>query len=459
MKIGQKIAAFCMALCLGVCFPVAAAAKGESATRFVPVLRFIASSDTHVQDGNDLTANRMRKMLDMGYSIAREDAEYNRLDALIVAGDLTDDGTPSEFEKFGKTVSESLRDETQFLGVVAKNHDGYKLRRRELRALFTELTGCAADFHTTICGYHFIGISVSANGACHYDRGQLAWLKAQLNAAVADDPDKPVFVIHHEHVRNTVYGSSLYDGWGVPYFTEILKQYPQVVDFSGHSHFPLNDPRSVWQGAFTAIGTGAVYYSEFTIGARRTYHPADAYETATCWIVEADAAHRIRLRGMDILSNECLCEYILENPADPENRDYAPEAQRAKSAAPSFDENAALTVTSSGYVFDIQAPKAHSNDGMTVTLYRAYIRNAQGVKVAQGWTLPVYYRGVQQDEIVLSLKHLGSGEYTVGVIAENAYGGQSAPIETTVTISRKDAYTSFFSCIVQRITNVINRIF
>ena len=95
-----------------------------------------------------------------------------------------------------------------------------------------------------------------------------------------------MFVTHHEHNIETVYGSSVYDGWGVPYFKAILNQYPQVVDFSGHSHFPLNDPRSVWQGKFTAIGTGAIYYSEFTVEGLRSYHPADSEQTATCWIVE-----------------------------------------------------------------------------------------------------------------------------------------------------------------------------
>ncbi|MCH5198920.1 MAG: hypothetical protein J1E34_08445, partial [Oscillospiraceae bacterium] len=44
----------------------------------------------------------------------------------------------------------------------------------------------------------------------------------------------------------------------------------------------------------------------------------------------------------------------------------------------------------------------------------------------------------------LTLEGLGSGEYTVSVIAENAYGGQSQPIETTVTVEGKSAIGSFF---------------
>ena len=48
----------------------------------------------------------------------------------------------------------------------------------------------------------------------------------------------------------------------MPEFAEILKNYPQVVDFSGHSHVPINDPRSIHQKHFTALGTGSLSYFE-----------------------------------------------------------------------------------------------------------------------------------------------------------------------------------------------------
>ena len=281
-----------------------------SAGPFVPVLRFVAASDTHVRDDSDVTANRIGKMMEMAYAIADADAAYPALDALLIAGDLTNDGTKTEFDKFADAVHGALRENTRFIGVVAKNHDGYKMPRKELRAYYHTVSGCDADFHVVVNGYHFIGVSASPLDGVHYSAAQQKWLKEQLTAAVKEDPNKPIFVTHHEHVRGTVYGSSLDDGWGMTYFTSILKQFPQVVDFSGHSHYPLNDPRSIWQGQFTAVGTGAIYYSEFNIDG--TYHPADSNDTATCWIVEADANNRLRLRGMDVEAGECLVEYVLE---------------------------------------------------------------------------------------------------------------------------------------------------
>ncbi|MBR4452512.1 MAG: metallophosphoesterase, partial [Clostridia bacterium] len=438
MKHFIKICAIALALIMSFGFMSISfsASKTESKSDdFVPVLRFIASSDTHVRDDSDVTAQRIGKMLSLVYGIAEEDENYDKLDAILIAGDLTNDGTKTEFDKFSKAVKDSLKGDTRFLGVVAKNHDGYKMSRTELRDYYNKDTGNDADFNVVINGYHFIGLSASPNNAEHYDKAQIKWLDEQLKNATAENPDKPVFVMHHEHNRDTVYGSSSYDGWGVTFFNDTLKKYPQVVDFSGHSHYPLNDPRSIWQGEFTAFGTGAVYYSEFTIDMKRTYHPADSEDTATCWIAEVDAANRLRMRGMDIEAGECICEYILENPANPENREYTPEKRKAASKAPEFDKDAKAEVTATPGGCRITVPAAASKDGMPVVLYRATAKNSLGIIISDTWTLPSYYRAVEQDEIELNLFGLAKGDYTVSVVAENAYGGDSEALEATVTVT------------------------
>ena len=419
---------------------VPAAAAAEDAAAFVPVLRFVASSDTHVRDDSDMTRDRIGKMMALAYAKADADPNYQNVDALLVAGDLTHDGTKTEFEKFQTAINAALRPETAFLAVVAKNHDGYELSREQLRAFYQSLSGNDADFHTVIGGFHFIGVSVSANKAAHYDAKQLSWLKQQLDIAVADTPDKPVFVTHHEHNTETVYGSSVYEGWGVPYFKAILNQYPQVVDFSGHSHFPLNDPRSVWQGRFTAIGTGAIYYSEFTVEGLRCYHPADSEQTATCWIVEANAGGDLHLQGMDVEAGKVLCDYVLKNPADPANRDYTPKKQKAASKAPRFAADAAITAAPTFGGCTVTVDAAQSADGMPVVLYRAAAKNRLGVTVSKTWTMPQYYRAVEQNTIDLELQGLSAGDYTVSVVAETAYGVQSAPLQTTVHV---DGETGF----------------
>lgn len=463
MKTGKRILICILAVLLAanilapVCFSANGAAEPAA---FTPVLRFIASSDTHVRDTDDLTIKRIGKMLDLGYSAAENDPNYKKLDALLVAGDLTHDGTKTEFERFAAAVNGSLRDGTRFLGVVAKNHDGYEMRRAEMRAVYEDLTGNDADFHVVINGYHFIGLSASSNDLMHYDPGQLFWLRKQLDDAIANDAHKPIFVMHHEHVLNTVYGSSLYDTWGVPYFTSILKDYPQVVDISGHSHYALNDPRSIWQGEFTAIGTGSVYYTELTIGMDRSYNPPDAYNVSTCWIVEVDAANRVRLVGMDIGAGEALCEYILDNPADPANREFTPEKRKAASCAPAFAPGEAISVQKKDGKTVLQIPKAQSTDGMPVVLYRVYVQNKLGMTVAKDWTVPKFYCINDQDVIEHTMRGLPAGKYTVRVCAETAYGVQSDALAAEVEVEgylcprcgeTHTGFAGFFTALVHRI--------
>ena len=41
---------------------------------------------------------------------------------------------------------------------------------------------------------------------------------------------------------------------------DTLKPYPQVITFSGHTHYPLDDPRIIHQEDFTSIGTSTGAY-------------------------------------------------------------------------------------------------------------------------------------------------------------------------------------------------------
>ena len=385
---------------------------------FTPVIRFFAASDSHVNAMGDTQALRMQKALKMAYAIADGDEEYNKLDAALFAGDLTDNGQKDQFLGFTVAAKSVLREETELLAIIAQSHDSSTLGKGA-HEYYSGVTGESNDVHKVINGYHFIGISVSPNEGEHYGEHQREWLDEQLAAATAEDPTKPVFVFQHEHIANTVYGSSDFEGWGMDYFRAVLNKYPQVVDISGHSHYPLNDPRSIWQGEFTAIGTGALYYAEFTVDDVRTYHPDGNRDVVTFWIIEVDANNRIRMRGI---------EYILDNPADPANREYTPEKQAAKSSAPVFEEGTEIALKNKGGKCTVTVDEAKSTDGMPIVLYRAFAYAEDGTLLAKTWTMPEYYIVDGEDEIVLDLGKIEAESFTVEVVAETAYGVQSAPL-------------------------------
>ncbi|MGK0537381.1 metallophosphoesterase family protein, partial [Bacillus sp. 'calajunan'] len=86
----------------------------------------------------------------------------------------------------------------------------------------------------------------------YYSDKQINWLKEEMEKAQKDDPEKPIFVFLLQHIKDTVYGSQEWGTKDSAKIYEVLKQYPQVITFSGLSHYPLDDPRSIHQKDFTS---------------------------------------------------------------------------------------------------------------------------------------------------------------------------------------------------------------
>ena len=151
----------------------------EDKTEFTPVLRFFAASDSHVESMGDTQALRMQKALKMAYAIADSDKEYNKLDAALFAGDLTDNGRKDQFLGFTVAAKSVLREETELLAVIAKSHDSSTLDKG-VHPYFSGVVGEDTDIHKVINGYHFIGLSVSKTEGEHYSEYQREWLDEQL---------------------------------------------------------------------------------------------------------------------------------------------------------------------------------------------------------------------------------------------------------------------------------------
>lgn len=392
----------------------------EDTGDFEPVVRFIVASDSHITTIGDVQTTRVEKMIKLGNKIAEKSKNYNRLDAVIIAGDVTDRGRKIAYGSIKSAVSAVKKKETQFLATISLSHDDHNLGKGSLEC-YTSVMGQETDFHRVINGFHFIGISASGNEGEHYGEYQKLWLKEELDKAVEHDSSKPVFVFQHEHISDTVYGSSDFEGWGMPDFAEILKQYPQVIDFSGHSHYPINDARSVWQGEYTAFGTGGLYFAELTFDAERTVHPRGWRFVSTFWLVEIDKCNRVRLRAVDLLSQKYLCEYVLEGPLD---RRYTPEQQKLKSKPPVFNGTTNASLKGNTVVFDA----AESADGMPVFLYRVFAVDSNGECEQIARQLARYFRAEPQKRVKIKFDESLVRGRKIEVVAENCYGIRSRPL-------------------------------
>jgi hypothetical protein len=223
----------------------------EKPENFTPILRFAVCSDVHLDgDEEQINAIRLKNLIeDMNkYS---ENQNYNKLDAFMVVGDFAGGGAEKEYDMFNNIVNSVLKEETQLLTVLG-NHEFINYRDVDATVgydVYKKMINENVDTDVVTNGYHFIGVSYDDNGSSF--SGKTEWLRERLDNATKEDPNKPVFVYQHPHPTLTVYGSI---SWSDSDIKNVLKDFPQVVDFSGHSHYSPSDPRSVWQGEFTAIG-------------------------------------------------------------------------------------------------------------------------------------------------------------------------------------------------------------
>ena len=108
--------------------------------------------------------------------------------------------------------------------------------------------GVEHDKYFDIKGYPFIYIGLSGGSEENYTQESLDFLRESLEDASLKYPGKPIFVFQHIPAYGTVQGSNSYDGgWGTKKVYEILKDFPQVLDFSGHRHFSSRCPLTFHQ--------------------------------------------------------------------------------------------------------------------------------------------------------------------------------------------------------------------
>lgn len=401
--------------------------KTEKPEDFRPVLRFAVCSDVHLSNEGDgpQNAEKFRKLFDVAYSLAKK-SEYKGLDAVLVAGDMTEQGKAQEYEIYRKLAKECVKEGTELLTVMG-NHEHIEYRDtstpEKAVEVFKEYVSDEVDFHKVIGGYHFIGVSYDDNGKEEF-KTKLDWLRAELDKAVADTGDKPIFVMQHPHPALTVYGSV---NWANMDIRIVLKDYPQVVDFSGHSHYAANDPRSIHQSTFTAVGCGAITGAMGNL----SYISGDAYgdgKSGTFWLCEVDADGNVRLRLYDLVS-DCFFEdvdYFLKDVGNKKRRAYTFARMAAQDTAPVFPDDAKISAeTNADGEVCVSFPEAsgyYRAENYKITL------SSNGETVENKVVLSDYTRATDFEKTV-NFGKLEEGQYTVKIRAFSPYARRGDTLE------------------------------
>ena len=411
----------------------------SNAAAFVPILRFVVASDVHYTETVSVQDTKFRNLLTDAYEYSDNHAKYQTLDGVFIVGDIAHRGKASELDRFFSDFYEYTRPETDAQAVLG-NHEFWPEPQYAVSRYLSASGYETADRHIVISGYHFILMSPS-----HYDgfdNAKLAWLDGELAAAAAADPTgkKPIFVFQHHPAYDTVYGSE--DEWGVPNLNPVFAKYPQVVDFSGHSHFPINDPRSIWQGSFTGLNTGSCREwgmdlagftsktvfavnneGDWTFNENASY----LYDPGKYYVVEVNEASRVLIRAFDVGTGcEVIEPIFLASVGNPDRFAYTDDRAN-REATPRFADDAEVeTVAVTESAASFRFPRTAS--GGYVQHYRCELRQGETL-IATERRLDCGFLFPAPETLSLSFTGLSENtEYTLSIIPVTSWGNEGEPL-------------------------------
>ncbi|MDF2567881.1 MAG: phosphohydrolase, partial [Oscillospiraceae bacterium] len=303
-----------------------------------PLLSFGAMSDTHV---NGVTANaRFEKALD---NHLRYMPNY---DLLALVGDITDSGAVSEYIKVSNILDSKKIDRSKIF-VSIGNHEFYESARPTVTAPIANdqdytsrfvqqfgLSGGKVYYKKEVKGYQFITIGSEFSRVTNKEyednlvmsEEQYTWLEQTLSQAAQADPSKPIFLMCHQPLSNTVYGSGYINYERDERLKGILKKYPQIVLYSGHSHRTVEHVNSIYEGDFTMVNTASTFM---------VYYGSDLISDASQSIFTDVYTDRIVIKGFDHIRNEWVQIRTISLPY---------EQSQKNTQAPVFSDNGNLNV-------------------------------------------------------------------------------------------------------------------
>ena len=177
------------------------------------------------------------------------------------------------------------------------------------------------------------------------------------------NPDMPFFYCQHPHPKDTcsagylLGGAFWHGGWDDGISTRLLSEHRNCIALSGHSHYPIDDERAIWQGAFTSVNCGCARGFAFTFPGRENGHAVSDMKAGTTFQMPPIDIKRIR-QGMlmEVFGDSIVFhrrEFVYDQSLGPDwvvplgkgaARPYEFEPRRRASRPPQFIEGSSVAV-------------------------------------------------------------------------------------------------------------------
>lgn len=429
------------------------------------VLSLGVVSDVHVSA--QAQANKWKSALQQLKSKALE-KDPNGMAGVLVVGDLIDNPNNNQLSLFKSTLESEVDVKKTPMIYTIGNHDvpNYAWRASMvsdaayIRNMFgddyyladkdQEMRTKYEARHCVIGDYHILSVSPNGDQPIVYDPTAVSWLDKQLEEITKEDPERYVIVITHPMINNTVYGSLLgeADGiwssslphyWSTDALTPVLKKYPQAVVFGGHLHFPLNDPRSVWQGDFSVFGCASVRYMALENGKYEDMSSATVMQDSDAFsqgnLLQFDASGNMRVLRMDFYNKDVIGDPIESSYPTSEKSHLTKYNHTTRSLANSAPSLSTLDVEVNDGV--ATAKWAAGTDDEFVHHYVLTVKKS-GVTVVTKKILADFYKSAKtsgmKKEWSRSLGMLQNGSYELTLEAFDSWDAAAKPLVKTFKV-------------------------
>lgn len=447
----------CVKVIIVLVFCVSALVCGCSTTKFGKnhefdpahiVFRAGALSDIH-QNLNNADNNSFKMVYALMYL---EKLSGGELDAVLVAGDLTDTATKDQVGQFKNNYLRCFQPEDVPLIYSMGNHDA-KNETYETLKTYPEWFGPRffqtdqedsrieeGNRHCVVNGIHILTImpeNYAVYGEVVTGEKTLSWLDATLAKITAEEPGKPVFVLTHAMPYDTCYGSDLKLGdtkgklgWYSKDLVDVLSKYNQVITLSGHLHFPLNDERSIMQTDFTALGCGSVRFMAIENGNFEDMKSATVMNDCAAYsqglYIEVDIYGNTRIVRMDFYNDGPIKEdWIIPAPKADGSHLKVYGKDRAENPAPVFDRAGSASVNTDG---TITVGFAAAADDDLIHDYSVFIYDKDGNELRRFNILADFYKytdpAKMKDSYSINIGTFDPAAISIKVVARDSWGNE-----------------------------------
>lgn len=444
---------------LGLCSGLSGCGEKEKEKEVVttPLLRIGILSDVHVS--RSYWGEQQHERLEKALRFFKEKG----VDGVMIAGDLQENTdaataminieevTDIWFEVFPDNINDLTGERVEPLFIYG-NHDVGLVDAE----YWPERLGTFEEaWIKEIKGYQFVGVQYTK---------EYSDLAANLAAMAEEKSDgKPFFFIQHQPIVGTLFDADDgLRGTGVPMF-DVLKKYSNCVVFSGHTHIPITDERSIWQnnkkkGAqFTAVNCATTNYSG--IKDLSVNGDADATQQGMYMVVDGSnvTLERYSFTDMTIDYSQdppvvnveaaaSLGAHWTFDATQKKDRPYDYTLRQEAASQPVFAQDAELKVSSVGTTYvNVFVPPAtvSAPDGFSDLVHSYYMEAVDpvtGEVVSTSGVATEHHVDISPErlnkEVYMGLDGLQPGTtYILKVYARECYQKASEPLTAEITTS------------------------